>query len=118
MARMMRESDNIEDVLCTASLLEITEFQVFAQAYEAWYNDTPSERHLERYFGPYMFEEKTPVWVQQFTRRVLTERADEVRAICEAQVGCPERLAFALQLFIPPPSLTQLGALRHAAFLA
>lgn len=65
-----------------------------------------------------MFEGKTPIWVQQFTRRVLTERADDLRALGEAEVDCLQSVAFGLQLFMPPPSLTRLGALRHAAFLA
>ncbi len=111
--------DHAEDVLVTASLLDITEFELFSMAYRAWHCDSASERHLERYFAPYMFQGRVPVWVQQFTRQVLSERGEEIAALdVVPQSGCLGDLGFAMRLFFPPPSPRSLGPLRFTAMLA
>ncbi len=64
-------SEDVQEVLDTAAVLEVTEIQVFRLAYASWYGEVPSERAIEPFFIGYMFREIVPPWVRQFTRYVL-----------------------------------------------
>lgn len=111
--------DHTEDVLFAASLLDISEFELFSIAYRAWHCDSASEQYLERYFAPYMFHGRVPVWVQQFTRQVLSERGEEIAALDVAfPAGVLGDLWFAYRLFFPPRSSGSLGPLRYTTMLA
>ena len=72
---------DVRDVLWTARLLEITEFEVFRVAYRCWYNKSPGDRFLEHQFVPYIFNGIAPFWVRAFTRRTLDERVPDRRAV-------------------------------------
>lgn len=80
-------TDDTPDVVSTAALLEISEFEVFDVAYRAWYDEAAPEAVLERHFVPYMFEGTAPFWVHQFTRETL--RAHGVRAADVLKPGRP-----------------------------
>ena len=62
---------NIQAVLDTAALLDITEFRVFELAYANWYGRRAEASHIEPFFVDYMFNDIVPPWVGQFTRKVL-----------------------------------------------
>lgn len=79
--------DDTPDVVSTAALLEISEFEVFDAAYRNWYREVAPEAVLERHFVPYMFEGTAPFWVHQFTRETL--RAHGVRAEDVLEAGRP-----------------------------
>ena len=72
---------DVRDVLWTARLLDITEFEVFRVAYRCWYNKSPGDRFLEYQFVPYMFNGIAPFWVRAFTRRTLDKRIPDRRAV-------------------------------------
>ena len=63
--------DDAQAVLWTADILEKSEFEVFEEAYRAWYRETVETNRLERIFADYMFDEVVPFWVRQFTRETL-----------------------------------------------
>ena len=65
---------DVQAVLDTAAVLDITEFDVFRLAYRDWYGRCAAPRTIERWFAAYMFEAAVPPWVRQFTRRVLAQR--------------------------------------------
>ncbi len=62
---------NIQAVLDTAALLDITEFRVFELAHVSWYGRKVEVSHIEPFFVDYMFNDIVPPWVAQFTRKVL-----------------------------------------------
>lgn len=64
---------DIREILDTAALLEINEFQVFERAYRCWYGRRAEGRLLEGHFAAYLLREIVPPWVHHFTRRVLRE---------------------------------------------
>ncbi len=61
---------DLRNVLDTAGLLEITEFEVFRIAYERWYGCAVKDSVLEPFFTAYMFNDVVPFWVREFTRVV------------------------------------------------
>ncbi len=62
---------DVQDVLRTAALLSISEFQVFHLAYVSWHGYEADEDTIEASFIPYMFKDHVPWWVRAFTRLVL-----------------------------------------------
>lgn len=65
--------DDVWRVLRTASILSIAEFRVFEIAYHRWFGDHATEKTIERFFVPYMFEDRVPMWVRAFCFRVINE---------------------------------------------
>jgi hypothetical protein len=65
---------DVQAVLDTAAVLDITEFEVFQLAHREWYGRPAATRTIERWFAAYMFEAAVPPWVRQFTRRALAQR--------------------------------------------
>ncbi|MEJ2528686.1 MAG: hypothetical protein P8Z39_01050 [Gammaproteobacteria bacterium] len=61
----------IQRVLDTAAILEITEFEVFRLSYDRWFGRPANDVLIERFFCNYMFEMIVPSWVNHFTRRVM-----------------------------------------------
>jgi hypothetical protein len=59
------------DLLQTASLLEIKEFDVFKLAYKEWFGQLPKSQVSEAHFANYMFNQQIPVWVRRYTRKVI-----------------------------------------------
>ena len=66
-------SADVADVLETAALLEVTEFELFGIAYRRWYGAGIAERDLEQLYLPYMFHGRVPLWVRQLAREVLAQ---------------------------------------------
>lgn len=64
-------SEDVRQVLATARLLGVTEFEVFASAYRAWYQRPLAAALLERHFVAYLFAGVAPFWVRHFTRAIL-----------------------------------------------
>ncbi len=68
-----RRAEDAARVAAAAALLDTTEFQLFALAWRHWYGRPAGEAELERWYVPYMFEDRVPVWVRDYVRGI--ERA-------------------------------------------
>ncbi len=62
---------DVQAVLNTSALLEITEFEVFRIAYRDWFGKRAADNVIEPFFTDYMFNEVVPAWVRHFTRLVI-----------------------------------------------
>ncbi|MGF1475379.1 MAG: hypothetical protein ACFB6S_07435 [Geminicoccaceae bacterium] len=65
-----RFDPDVVDVLQTAAVLEVTEFELFRLAYQWWFGNEITDTSLERYYLPYMFKDSVPSFVRQFIRHV------------------------------------------------
>ncbi len=61
----------IQRVLDTSAILEITEFEVFRLSYDRWFGSAANDDLIEPYFCDYMFRMVVPSWVNHFTRKVM-----------------------------------------------
>ncbi len=57
-----------------ASLLGVSEFQLFADAWQAWYDEKPSEKRIEPYFVEFLAHSLVPFWVRSHVRKILSNR--------------------------------------------
>ena len=55
-----------------AALLGVSEFQLFADAWQAWYNEKPSEKRIEPYFVEFLDHRLVPFWVRNHVRQILS----------------------------------------------
>lgn len=76
---------DVRNVLDTAAVLQVTEFNLFRIAYRHWHGCDASERSIEQFFVPYMFRSIVPYWVRQLCRHVL--RADAEGTLDPAEFG-------------------------------
>lgn len=67
---------DVQAVLNTSALLEITEFEVFRIAYRDWFGRRVTDSTIEPFFTDYMFNDVVPAWVRHFTR-LVAELAQE-----------------------------------------
>ena len=56
-----------------ANYLEVSEFDVYMDAYNAWYGNAPSEKQMERIFSHYLLENKVPFWVRSYANNRVPE---------------------------------------------
>ena len=74
---------DIEDVLSASAALDISEVELFREAYRKWFGEPLSERRLDRHFVAYMFAGVVPHWVRDYSRQVVQSaqehRLDPVR---------------------------------------
>jgi hypothetical protein len=61
---------DVQEVLTTSALLEVSEYRVFQLAYERWHGEGAPPRIMENIYARYMFKEEVPLWVRQYTRHV------------------------------------------------
>ena len=61
----------IQRVLDTSAILEITEFEVFRLSYDRWFGTSANDDLIEPFFSDYMFKMVVPSWVNHFTRKVM-----------------------------------------------
>jgi hypothetical protein len=54
-----------------AAQMEISEFKLFQEAYQAWHGPEASEELIEPYFGRYMTSNRAPFWVRHYARTFL-----------------------------------------------
>jgi hypothetical protein len=69
--RVSVNSDDSQQVLEVAGLLDISEFRLFQLAFASWYGHAPDRYSLEWEFEAYMFYQKVPFWVRHFCREVI-----------------------------------------------
>jgi len=80
---------DVQEVLDTSALLEITEFEVFRIAYQSWYGRPEKDAVLEPFFTDYMFNEVVPFWVRHFTHHIL--KLDHERRLDPREFGIEPR---------------------------
>ena len=61
---------DVQEVLDTSAVLEITEFEVFRIAHREWFGREAEDAEIETYFTRYMFREQVPFWGRHFTHHV------------------------------------------------
>lgn len=64
-------SPDLDSVAAAAEALNIREIKLFRVAYAWWYGRQPSEQDIEPSFMQFLFTQRAPAWVRQFTREVL-----------------------------------------------
>lgn len=54
--------------------LGISEFQFFSDAWQAWYNEKPSEKRVESFFINFLELGTVPFWVRNYARFILNRK--------------------------------------------
>ena len=80
---------DVRNVLDTAAVLQVTEFNLFRIAYRHWHGCDASERSIEQFFVPYMFRSIVPYWVRQLCRHVLQADAEGTLDPAEFGIASP-----------------------------
>lgn len=62
-----------ECVVNAANYLEVSEFNIFKNAYTAWYGREMPEKQVENFFVQYLQENKVPFWVRNYARNQVPE---------------------------------------------
>jgi len=65
------EPTDIQRVYKASAWLGINEFQIFFDAWQAWYNEKPSEKRIEPYYINFLEQEAVPFWVRNYVRSIL-----------------------------------------------
>ncbi|HEX9648311.1 MAG TPA: hypothetical protein VGB88_12475 [Alphaproteobacteria bacterium] len=103
-------SEDVTNVLDSAGLLEVSEFEVFRMAYASWFGEPTGDsdrRVLDRYFFDYLYRDKVPPWARAFTREVV-RRAD---------ANCLDLADYGIVHPPPTPTMIYLG-IRYAIWAA
>ncbi|NOX20420.1 MAG: hypothetical protein GXO99_04065 [Nitrospirae bacterium] len=66
-------SDEVQEVVNAASMLQVSEYRFFEIAYEHWYGSKVEEKRLKPYYERYFNSGEVPPWVRHLARRVLSE---------------------------------------------
>ena len=68
------EPTDIQLVYQASDWLGISEFQIFSDAWMAWYNEKPSEKRIEPYFVNFLVQDAIPFWVRNYVRFILNRQ--------------------------------------------
>ena len=69
-----KEPTDIQLVYKASSWLGISEFQIFSDAWQAWYNEKPSEKRMESYFINFLEQDAIPFWVRHYVRFIFNRK--------------------------------------------
>ena len=61
-------------VFKASAWLGVSEFQVFCDAWQAWYDEKPSEKRIEPFFVEFLGEAAVPFWVRNYVRIILSRK--------------------------------------------
>ena len=65
---------DVQQVHRASSWLGVSEFRVFCDAWQAWYDENPPEKRIEPFFIRFLGEDAVPFWVRSYVRAVLNRR--------------------------------------------
>jgi hypothetical protein len=65
------EPTDIQLVYKASAWLGVSDFQIFFDAWQAWYNEKPSEKRIEPYYMNFLEQEAIPFWVRNYVRFIL-----------------------------------------------
>ena len=75
-----REPSDLDDVIRSAEVLSISEYDFFHLAFRRWSGRELEDKALERFFVNYMFHQAVPHWVRHLARdvsaRIMEGRLD------------------------------------------
>lgn len=83
-------SADVAAILQTAAVLDATEYLVFQLAYKDWFGKKATDVRVEPHFSRYMFGEIVPIWVRQYTRKVI--KLDQDGGLNPRALGVYQRL--------------------------
>ncbi len=63
-----------QQVYKASAWLGVSEFQVFCDAWQAWYDEEPSEKRIEPYFIDFLGQDAVPFWVRNYVRIILNRK--------------------------------------------
>jgi hypothetical protein len=63
-----------QQVYKASAWLGVSEFQVFCNAWQDWYNEKPSEKRIEPYFVNFLGQDSVPFWVRNYVRIILDRK--------------------------------------------
>lgn len=61
-------------VFKASAWLEVSEFQVFCDAWQAWYDEKPPEKRIESYFVDFLGQDAVPFWVRNYVRIIINRK--------------------------------------------
>ena len=99
------KANDVREVVHTAALLRISEFEVFRLAFREWFGCLATEVEINVAFSHYLSRSVVPVWVRNFTRKI--DRLE--------QEGRLDRREFGIQP--QPPSSPQMVAVGSIALV-
>ena len=70
-------------VVSAANYLEVSEFNIFRDAYIAWYGKEVPEKQVEKIFVQYLQENRVPFWVRNYARSRVQEESSLTRKAAE-----------------------------------
>lgn len=70
--------EDVDHVIISAGLLQVSEFRFFKVAYADWYGDDISDSSLEPIFTKYAYQGVVPPWVRHLARIVMTRSVEGV----------------------------------------
>ena len=65
------ESADVRGVVSAASVLRVSEFEVFRLAYREWFGRLAVDGEIDAIFGRYVAQAIVPMWVRDFTRKIV-----------------------------------------------
>ena len=65
---------DIQQVYKASAWLGVSEFQVFCNAWQDWYNEKPSEKRIESYFVSFLGQDVVPFWVRNYVRSIVNRK--------------------------------------------
>ena len=65
---------DVEQVNMASAWLGACEFQIFCDAWQAWYDEKPSEKRIEPYFVDFLGQDAVPFWVRNYVRLILNRK--------------------------------------------
>jgi len=65
---------DIQQVHRASAWLGVSEFQVFCDAWQAWYDAKPSEKRVEPYFVDFLGQDAVPFWVRNYVRPIVNRK--------------------------------------------
>jgi len=68
------EPTDIQRIYQASAWLGISEFQIFSDAWLAWFNEKPSEKRIEPYFVNFLVQDEIPFWVRNYVRFILNRK--------------------------------------------
>ena len=69
-----RKPTDIQQVYKASVWLGVSEFQVFCDAWQAWYDEKPSEKRIEPFFVEFLGQTAVPFWVRNYVRIILSRK--------------------------------------------
>ncbi len=65
---------DIQQVHKASAWLGVSEFQVFCDAWQAWYDAKPTDKRIEPYFVDFLGQDVVPFWVRNYVRLILNRK--------------------------------------------